>query len=338
MIEVQGLVKTFGSLRAVDGLSFSVTQGNIVGFLGPNGAGKTTTMKILTGFLAPTAGSVKIAGLDVLADSLAVRRKLGYLPENAPSYPDMTVLEFLLFIAGVRHLTGAQRRERLDALLTLTELADRRHQLIHSLSRGFKQRLGLAQALLHDPELLILDEPTSGLDPNQIVEIRNLIQALGKTKTVLLSTHQLAEVEAVCNRVLIIHQGKLAMDGSIEDVLRQAAGVKALVVSGHGAPLAVVREILKSRLQALKTLEVIEDRGETWKLRLIGNTESLQKEVFQIAVERGWTLSEISVSEARLEQVFRQLTAAPGTAAAREGIGAEAAAPAAPSNRPGGAP
>jgi ABC-2 type transport system ATP-binding protein len=222
----------------------------------------------------------------------------------------MTVQEYLLFIAGVHELPATRRDERLNTLLNMTELAGRRHQIIRTLSRGFKQRLGLVQALLHDPELLILDEPTSGLDPNQIVEIRTLIRTLGKTKTVILSTHQLAEVEAVCNRVLIIHQGKLVMDGSIDQALRQAAAVKALWVNGQGAPASVVREILKANLKGLRTIETVEEGQSTWKLRLIGDVEALQKQVFQLAVDHKWTLSEIRVSEARLEQVFRQFTQA----------------------------
>ncbi|MEY2877724.1 MAG: hypothetical protein RLZZ15_104 [Verrucomicrobiota bacterium] len=213
MIEVKGLVKTYGAKRAVDGVSFSVKRGDILGFLGPNGAGKSTTMKMITGFLRPTAGTATVDGIDVTADPVAVKRKLGYLPESAPAYPEMTVEEFLGFIAEIRGFrTADARRAQVDRAIGLTHLQPVRKQTIETLSKGFKQRVGVAQAVLHDPPALILDEPTDGLDPNQKIEIRSLIKSMAVEKTIILSTHILEEVDAICNRVIIISQGKVVVD------------------------------------------------------------------------------------------------------------------------------
>ena len=213
MIEVKGLVKTYGHKRAVDGISFSVKRGDILGFLGPNGAGKSTTMKMITGFLRPDAGTATVDGVDVTADPVAVKRKLGYLPESAPAYPEMTVEEFLGFIANVRGFRAADaRRGQVDRAIQLTHLTPVRKQTIETLSKGFKQRVGFAQALLHDPPALILDEPTDGLDPNQKIEVRTLIKNMAVEKTIILSTHILEEVDAICNRVIIISQGRVVAD------------------------------------------------------------------------------------------------------------------------------
>ncbi len=213
MIEVKGLVKTYGTKRAVDGISFTVRRGEILGFLGPNGAGKSTTMKMITGFLRPDAGSALVDGIDVTTDPVAVKRRLGYLPESAPAYPEMTVGEFLGFIAEVRGFrTAAARRAQVDRAVALTHLESVRHQTIETLSKGYKQRVGFAQALLHDPPALILDEPTDGLDPNQKNEVRSLIKSMAAAKAVILSTHILEEVEAICTRVIIISQGRVVAD------------------------------------------------------------------------------------------------------------------------------
>jgi ABC-2 type transport system ATP-binding protein len=213
MIEVKGLVKTYGAKRAVDGVTFSVKRGDILGFLGPNGAGKSTTMKMITGFLRPTAGTATVDGVDVTADPVAVKRKLGYLPESAPAYPEMTVEEFLGFIAEIRGFRSADAKHaQVDRAIGLTHLGAVRKQTIETLSKGFKQRVGFAQALLHDPPALILDEPTDGLDPNQKIEVRSLIKSMAVEKTIILSTHILEEVEAICTRVIIISQGKVVVD------------------------------------------------------------------------------------------------------------------------------
>jgi ABC-2 type transport system ATP-binding protein len=213
MIEVKGLVKTYGPKRAVDGVSFRVNRGDILGFLGPNGAGKSTTMKMITGFISPDAGTATVDGIDVTKDPVAVKRKLGYLPESAPAYPEMTVEEFLNFIAEVRGFRSTDaKRAQVDRAIGLTHLAPVRKQTIETLSKGFKQRVGFAQALLHDPAVLVLDEPTDGLDPNQKNEVRALIKAMAAEKAVILSTHILEEVDAICNRVIIISQGKVVAD------------------------------------------------------------------------------------------------------------------------------
>lgn len=212
MIEVRGLVKTYGAKRAVDGVTFEVRRGDILGFLGPNGAGKSTTMRMIAGYLRPDAGRALVGGVDVAADPVAVKRSLGYLPESAPSYPEMTVEEFLRFIAEVRGYRAGAIRERVERALSLTHLASVRSQSIETLSKGYHQRVGLAQALLHDPPVLVLDEPTDGLDPNQKIEVRSLIKRMASEKAVILSTHILEEVEAICTRVIIISQGRIVVD------------------------------------------------------------------------------------------------------------------------------
>jgi len=227
MIEVKGLVKTYGAKRAVDGVSFAVKRGDILGFLGPNGAGKSTTMKMITGFLRPDAGTATVDGVDVTADPVAVKRKLGYLPESAPAYPEMTVEEFLGFIAEVRGFrTEAANRAQVDRAIALTHLAPVRKQSIETLSKGFKQRVGFAQALLHDPPALVLDEPTDGLDPNQKNEVRALIKNMAAEKAVILSTHILEEVDAICTRVIIISQGKVVVDETPAQLRARTPGAR----------------------------------------------------------------------------------------------------------------
>jgi ABC-2 type transport system ATP-binding protein len=227
MIDVNGLVKTYGSKRAVDGVSFSVKRGEILGFLGPNGAGKSTTMKMITGFVRPDSGTASIDGIDVMKDPVAVKRKIGYLPENAPAYPEMTVSEFLGFIAEVRGFgEPAARKAHVDRAVTLTHLVSVRNQTIETLSKGYKQRVGFAQALLHDPPVLILDEPTDGLDPNQKNEVRLLIKSMAVEKAVILSTHILEEVEAICNRVIVISRGRIVADESPAKFLARQPGAR----------------------------------------------------------------------------------------------------------------
>ena len=227
MIEVKGLVKTYGAKRAVDGVSFTVRRGDILGFLGPNGAGKSTTMKMITGFLRPDAGAAFVDGVDVAANPVAVKAKLGYLPENAPAYPEMTVEEFLGFIAEVRgYRTAAERRVQVERATALTHLAPVRKQTIETLSKGYKQRVGFAQALLHDPQTLVLDEPTDGLDPNQKNEVRTLIRSMAAAKAVILSTHILEEVEAICNRVIIISRGRVVADETPAELQARQPGAR----------------------------------------------------------------------------------------------------------------
>ncbi|HEY1848328.1 MAG TPA: ATP-binding cassette domain-containing protein [Opitutaceae bacterium] len=227
MIEVKGLVKNYGSLRAVDGVSFSVKRGDILGFLGPNGAGKSTTMKMITGFIRPDGGTALVDGVDVTKDPVTVKRSIGYLPENAPSYPEMSVEEFLGFVAETRGFRAAAEREaRVERVISLTHLATVRRQTIETLSKGYRQRVGFAQALVHDPATLILDEPTDGLDPNQKNEVRTLIKSMAAAKAVILSTHILEEVEAICNRVIIISRGRVVADESPGQLLARKPGAR----------------------------------------------------------------------------------------------------------------
>jgi ABC-2 type transport system ATP-binding protein len=240
MIQVEGLTKDYGQRRAIDQLTFNAQKGEIVGFLGPNGAGKTTTMRILCGYMPPTSGKAKIAGFDVIEQSLEVRRRVGYLPETVPLYPDMSVFDYLKFMADLRHLPNAE--ERVDEVLEMVHMEDRAEGYIANLSKGMRQRIGLAQALLHQPEVLILDEPTIGLDPAQIHEVRNLIREIGKERTVLLSTHILSEAQQVCNRVLIINRGRIVAEDTPEKLQSRLAGTQrvTLQVGGDGDGLEAV--------------------------------------------------------------------------------------------------
>jgi ABC-2 type transport system ATP-binding protein len=222
-LSIRGLVKRFGEKTAVDGLSFDVGTGEVLGFLGPNGAGKSTTMKMICGFLAPTAGTAFVCGHDVTTDPIAAKSRIGYLPEGAPAYPDMTVTGFLDFVGAIRRFDGAERRKRVAAAMAATKLEEVAHQPIETLSKGFKRRVGLAQALLHDPEILILDEPTDGLDPNQKFEVRRLITEMAHRKTIVISTHILEEVDAVCTRAMIIARGRILADGTPADLKKRSA-------------------------------------------------------------------------------------------------------------------
>jgi len=310
MIRVQGLRKHYGDHVAVDGLDFSISGGEVVGFLGPNGAGKSTTMKMLTGFISPTAGLAEVSGIEVLEHPVEARSKLGYLPEAAPVYPDMHVVEYLDFVGRMRSLARSERASAIDRALQLTGLQDRRKQLVGTLSKGYKQRVGLAQAILHDPDILILDEPTSGLDPNQIVDIRSLIRDLGRKKTVVLSTHILSEVQASCDRVIIINKGRLVADGPTNEVTNTQAGdvVNLTVVPGG------VRRSDEDILSAFQTIPGVTEvrampalsEGET-RLQ-VRAVEDVRKALFQSAVELGVVLVELRQERSNLEDVFRRLT------------------------------
>ena len=307
MIQVENLTKRYGPTVAVDDVTFTVKTGEILGFLGPNGAGKTTTMKVLTCFMPPTAGTVKIDGLDVFEQSLEVRRKIGYLPESAPLYTEMNVLEYLSFVAGLRGMSKSRLRSQLEAMVGLCGLSGVTKKEIGELSKGYRQRVGLAQAMIHDPELLILDEPTSGLDPNQIVEIRNLIRRMGEEKTVILSTHILPEVQATCDRVLIISRGKLVADGSPNELTGQFRGDETVELAVTGPTAAELQSTL-GRLPGVAWLEVHDGPEITAKITAERATD-LRESVFRAVVGAGWTLLELHREKTSLEQVFRQLTA-----------------------------
>jgi ABC-2 type transport system ATP-binding protein len=309
MIEVEGLTKDYGATRAVDQVTFNVRKGEVLGFLGPNGAGKSTTMKMLTCYLAPTAGRARVAGFDVFDQSLEVRRRIGYLPEDTPIYRDMTVLEYLQFAAELRQMDPAKSSGRIKEIGGRCGLVDVAGKLVGELSKGFRQRLGLAQAMLHDPDILILDEPTSGLDPNQIVEIRSLIKEIGREKTVILSTHILPEVQATCSRIVIISGGKLVADGTPQDLRQRERGSRyRVIVEKNGAAPEAVRDRLAS-LQGVARCETVAGEQGALAFAIDGTASGdLRKTIFRAAVDNHWTLLELARESASLEDVFRHLT------------------------------
>ncbi|HEV3032352.1 MAG TPA: ATP-binding cassette domain-containing protein [Polyangia bacterium] len=309
MIEVEGLTKDYGGTRAVDQVTFNVRKGEVLGFLGPNGAGKSTTMKMLTCYLAPTAGRARVAGFDVFDQSLEVRRRIGYLPEDTPIYRDMTVLEYLQFAAELRQMDPAKSPGRINEIGGRCGLAEVAGKLVGELSKGFRQRVGLAQAMLHDPDILILDEPTSGLDPNQIVEIRSLIKEIGREKTVILSTHILPEVQATCSRIVIISGGKLVADGTPQDLRQRERGSRyRVIVEKNGAAPEAVRDRLAS-LQGVARCETVAGEQGALAFAIDGAASGdLRKTIFRAAVDNHWTLLELARESASLEDVFRHLT------------------------------
>ena len=298
-IEISNLVKIYGEQKAVDSISFQVSKGEIVGFLGPNGAGKSTTMKILTGYLGQDGGEAKVCGISVKEHPLETKKKIGYLPEANPLYPDMYVREYLDFIADVHHV--ADKKARIEAVIHLVGLSVESNKRLGQLSKGYKQRVGLAAALIHDPEVLILDEPTSGLDPNQIIEIRDVIKRLGKDKTVLFSSHILQEVEALCDRVVIINRGKLVADSSISSL--RTAG------SGSGTIRVAFRETLEpAQLQALTGVNATRAlSGEEWELQT-ADPDGVKKQLLEGALQNKWNIVSLQSENRSLEAIFRSLT------------------------------
>ena len=301
MIEVNGLVKDFGTIRAVDQISFSVPKGQILGFLGPNGAGKSTTMKMLTGFIYPTAGTATVGGKDIRKDSMAVRRQIGYLPENAPSYGEMTVAEFLEYVAEIREL--AQPREAAYKMRDTCALKGVWHQTIETLSKGYRQRVGFAQALLHDPPVLILDEPTDGLDPNQKHEVRQLIRKMGEAKTIILSTHILEEVEAICERVIIIAQGKIVADDTCQRLMTQSELYNAVTIHGTEDVLARASKLLG----ALGNVARVEAGGSFVRCFSRGG-KPIVNEVSQLLHAQNLPFAHLTVEKGRFDEVFRKIT------------------------------
>ena len=299
-IEVKGVSKLYGSQKALDDVSFSVGKGEIIGFLGPNGAGKSTMMKIITCYIPPSHGEVKVAGYSVNDAAMDVRKRVGYLPEHNPLYLDMYVREFLDFIAGIHKVSSS----RVEEMIKRTGLTPEKHKKIGALSKGYRQRVGLAQSMIHDPEVLILDEPTTGLDPNQIVEIRDLIREIGEEKTVMLSTHIMQEVEAICDRVIIINKGKIAADRSTDEIQQSNAKAQVLRLECEGS-LEV--EDLRQSIKASATRKI--KNG----LVLIESTsgKDLRKDLFNYAVAHDITILQLSRDEKNLEQVFQELTMDP---------------------------
>ncbi len=299
-IKVASLTKIYDTQKAVDDISFELKKGEIVGFLGPNGAGKSTTMKMITGYLPPTSGTAIVCGFDVQEKPMEVRSRVGYLPEANPLYFEMYVREYLEFTAGI-HKMGKNTKPRIEEMITMTGLSKEAHKKIGALSKGYKQRVGLAQAMIHDPEVLILDEPTSGLDPNQIIEIRDLIKSIGASKTVLLSTHIMQEVQAMCSRVVIINNGKIVADDLIENLQHANTKQDLLIVAFE----VVVNSDLFSELKNLKNFESI--GNNKWNL-YTDNADALRREVMQWSLNHDINISSLQAQTETLEDVFRTLT------------------------------
>jgi ABC-2 type transport system ATP-binding protein len=308
LIEVQELTKTYGPVTAVDHVSFTVNKGEILGFLGPNGAGKTTTMRILTGFMPATSGTAKISGFDVFNDSLEVRRHIGYLPENPPLYLDMSVAGYLEFVARIKNVPAEKRAQRVDESLEKTNLTDKRNELIKRLSRGYKQRVGLAQALVHDPDVIILDEPTVGLDPKQIIEVRHLIKGLAGSHTIILSTHILPEVSMTCDRVVIINKGKIAAVDTPQNLTSQLKG-------GQKVRLEVLapEQQLKGALAQVSGVTRVQVESASAGGRVTVTVEAAEGQDVRSAVaakvvQQGWPLTELRGVGMSLEDIFLELT------------------------------
>ncbi len=313
-IAVRNLTKYYDTEKAVNGISFDVKTGEILGFLGPNGAGKTTTMKILTCYMPPTSGTVEVEGFDIAEHSFEVRKKIGYLPEMNPLYLDMNVLEYLEYSARLHGLKNALLKSRLKEMIDVCGIADVRHKDIGELSKGFRQRVGLAQAMIHDPEVLILDEPTSGLDPNQIVEIRNLIRQLGRAKTVVLSTHILTEVQATCDRVIIINDGAIVADGTLEQLQQDFRGSEKISLELKLPAGKIVNAMtdIYPKFKEMSHVESIEYGGQEGDLHKFSlhtvKGSDIREEIFRRTVSEGWVLMEMTRKATSLEEVFHKLT------------------------------
>ncbi|HTA83308.1 MAG TPA: ATP-binding cassette domain-containing protein [Bacteroidia bacterium] len=303
---IKNLVKKYDGRKAVDGISFQVNKGEVLGFLGPNGAGKSTTMKIITCYLAPTEGDVEVGGFSILKEPEKVKQLIGYLPENNPLYLDMPVIEYLEFSALLQGVTKDKVQGRIREMIRVCGLMGEKHKLIGELSKGYRQRVGLAQAMIHDPQVLILDEPTTGLDPNQIIEIRKLIKEIGKEKTVILSTHILPEVEATCDRILIINNGKIVADGTARNLRNQSKGQEVIQVKIEDGIKNDIIEGLKTIPFVIKVDEVMgKENGYEIHTEKMG---APKRDIFKMCVDRGWVLTEMTPFETRLEDIFHDLT------------------------------
>ena len=305
-IYVENFTKIYGIQKAVDNISFQVKTGEVLGFLGPNGAGKTTTMKAITSYMAPTAGNIMVGEYSVKDNPEEIKKNIGYLSENNPLYPEMPVIDYLKFVGKLHGLKKEVLKERILEMVSVCGLEGEKHKKIGELSKGYKQRVGLAQALIHEPKVLILDEPTAGLDPNQIVEIRKLIKNIGREKTIILSSHILAEVEATCDRILIINNGKIVADGTSEELRKRSQGKELLKISIEAPDK---NQVIKS-LQEINSIEVVDPVINTelsFEIQSKKN-ETSRKAIFQLCVDKGWILTEMTPFETKLEDVFRELT------------------------------
>ena len=305
MIELKQLTKNYGDFAAVDGLSLKLVAGEILGFLGPNGAGKSTTMKMLTGYLRPSSGSVSVWGHDMWADPMAAQQYIGYLPEGAPAWEEMTPLEFLLFVGEIRGKQGGDLQKCVNNAVEKMSLSSVLHQKIETLSKGYKRRVGLAQAIMHDPEVLILDEPTDGLDPNQKHQVREMIKGLSRDKIVIVSTHILEEVTAVCNRVIVLSAGRIVADTTPDELLQRSEyhGVVVLSLSDTGQRQEIVEEL--TDLAGVKRLSESENLVSVFP---IDRQDDLYERVYRLARDRNWSVNSIYLEKGRLDDVFRQLT------------------------------
>ena len=307
MIQVKGVTKRYGPKTAVSNISFEVERGEIVGFLGPNGAGKTTTMRILTGFLPPTLGSASVAGFDVSRDPIEVKRRIGYLPESPPLYPEMEVNAFLRFVAAIKGIPKKEISKRVDAVLERTSTGDVRGTLVGKLSKGYRQRVGLAQALIHSPEVLVLDEPTAGLDPKQIIEVRELVRSLAGEHTILLSTHILPEVSGTCGRVIIINEGRIEANDTPENLTAQLEGANALLLDIDG-PASDVKDRLELDLAVRNVTEHQQrDNRTVWRVE-VEKDDRVSRRLAELVVTSGWGLYGMQPVGLSLEEIFLKLT------------------------------
>ena len=308
MIHIENLSKNYHDLRAVDQISFDIKKGEILGLLGPNGAGKTTTLRMLTCFLKPTSGSIRVKDLSIDNDDLAIKKLMGYLPESAPLYKDMIVYDYLVYIAKIRGVEAETRLAHIKDLARLCGLTDVMHKPIDELSKGYKQRVGLAHAMMNDPEILVLDEPTSGLDPNQIVEIREIIRKIGKEKTIVLSTHILSEAEATCDRIIIINRGKIVADGSTESLKQEARRDTTLNVSLEGAQAGDVENKLGS-VAGVEAVTIVDNRPGHLDVKLICDAEhETRHRIYACIKATDWLLTAFFLETQTLETIFRNLT------------------------------
>lgn len=308
MIKVTNLAKVFGSKRAVDGVSFTVERGEVLGFLGPNGAGKSTTMRMITGFIPPTTGTISVGGFDVVDNAIASRRLIGYLPENAPAYTDMTVYGFLNFAAEIRGLRGSARKTAVQRVIEMCFLESVRHQSVETLSKGYRHRTCFAQSIIHDPDVLVLDEPTDGLDPNQKHEVRQLIRRMGEKKAIIFSTHILEEVDAVCSRAIIIDRGRIVANGTPKELRQKSEWAGAVTLRVSGVPGATVSQKL-SQLSTVRRATLIKDEATAVTVRVFpkeGANGALAGSIAEAA--QGWRIEELHTEEGRLDEVFRSIT------------------------------
>jgi len=309
MIHVENLTRYYDDFCAVDGIHLDIQKGEILGLLGPNGAGKTTTLRMLTGYLQPTAGQIRVKDFTIGPDTLEIKKRIGYLPESAPLYHDMIVYDYLNYVADIRELKNEQKLSRIHELAQLCALSTVMHKTIGELSKGFKQRVGLAHALMNDPEILVLDEPTSGLDPNQIVEIREIIRKIGREKTIILSTHILSEAEATCDRIAIIHQGKIVADGSTQSIKQSAGRERTIYITMDNAAFDAVRQRLETVGGIIRIEKLARPDANFLDIKIsVRSNADIRKDIYQIIRQADWQLLEFRQETQTLEHIFRELT------------------------------